>query len=288
LASSIYAEAFAGSGVTTTITANFDQVCIQNLANPTYTFSGLTASTAYSLTAVARDLATSPNDSAASAALSVTTSSAGVHAYTLRSVGTAAAGTGALSPGMPSGWQVGDLLLLWAESRDNGQTLVTPTGWTLLSPSVHVGWTYLYGRIAVGGDTAPSIDYSATPHSRAQIAAFTGSVYTDLTTIVHASVDRTGSDNGIPYSALSVSTDNCLVLALGSHNKTTTSDGAVANDLSGFTRLDRQTDTGTGLLSWWGYVQQTAATNISPVTQTLTGTAESLNSPSIVIALKTS
>ncbi len=73
MAASVYAELFSSSvGKATSAIAAFQQVNVQNLASPTHTYSGLTTATSYALTAVGRDL--HPNDSAASATLTVITS----------------------------------------------------------------------------------------------------------------------------------------------------------------------------------------------------------------------
>ncbi len=282
-----YAEIFAGSGVATTTTTTFEQVCIQNLAPPTYTFSGLSPSTTYSLTAKARDIAL--NESAASATLSVTTNAVAVPAYTLRSVGTEAHGT-SVTCGAPTGVAVGDLLLLRADCRNNADTFSTPAGWTKISPNTNVTECDLYARIATatGGDAPPTMASSGSSPIIVQMACFTGSVYTGgLGSIVHASVDKRGTNTGIPYTGLTVSLADCLIIACGSHNKSATSDGATVNSLSGFTQIGQQNPNGNSLSSWWGYAQQTTATNVSAVTQTRTGTAENLQYNSLYIALKT-
>ena len=290
LPSACYIGIIAGSGNTTyQVTATMGQVNIQNLASPTYTFTGLANSTAYSLTAVAQDGA--GNTSAASAAISVTTGSAATHAYTLRSVGTADQQNGtSLSPGAPAGKQVGDLLTMMVWSRDSTKTVTPPSGWTALSDNVNVTWTYLYGRIADGtGSDTPTLTYSGTAHIGAQIACFTGNVFGTIGSIVAAAADEflPGTQISILYPALTVPQANCLVIAMGTKNKTATSDGTSVNNLSGLTKIDTHTATGTAVSQWWGYVQQTAAANFATATQTLTGTTETLQYTSAVIALKT-
>ncbi len=216
--------------------------------------------------------------------------------YAFRSVGTAAHGTGALSPGAPAGVSVGDLLLLSLVCRDNGQTLSAPnppTGWTLVSPATPVSWDYLFARIADGtaDDTPTGLDYSATPHSEAQLAAFSGGGF-PLVSIVTNSVSQylPSTQTAILYSAgLTISPANCLVIAVGTKNKTATSDGTTINNLSGFTKIASydSTNNGTDISQWWGYQIQTTPTNIAASqTQTLTGTTETLNYPSLLVALQ--
>lgn len=217
-------------------------------------------------------------------------------AYSLRAAGTAANGT-SVTPGAPAGVVAGDLLLLAIMCRNNTDTFTTPTGWTPLSPSVNLTWGVLYGRIATGtaGDNPPTMASDGGTQCIAQIAAFSGDVYTDLASIVHAVVDQTGNlaspnGNNIQYNALSVSLNACLIIAWGAHNKTTTSNGATLAALSGFTEIGGPNGTnpnGSSMSFYWGYQQQTTAANLSTVIQTRNGTAETLQQESVVIALRT-
>jgi hypothetical protein len=216
--------------------------------------------------------------------------------YAFRSVGAVAEGTGALSPGAPAGVVVGDLLLLSLVSRDNSQTLSAPnppTGWTLVSPTSPVGWNYLFARIADGtaSDTPTGLDYTGGPHAQAQIAAFSGGGFS-LASIVTNSVSQNlpGSQVSILYSAgLTITPANCLVIAVGTKNKTSTSDGTTINALTGFTKIDSNVNAGTDISQWWGYQIQTTATNIAAsLTQTLTGTTETLQYTSLLVALQSS
>jgi PASTA domain len=211
--------------------------------------------------------------------------------YAFRSVGAVATGTGALSPGAPAGKQVGDLLLLSLESRDNTQTAPGPSGWTLVSPTTPVGWNYLYARIADGtsADTPTGLTYTGSPHAQAQIAAFSGGGFS-LATIVTNSVSQNlpGGQTSILYSAgLTITPSNCLVIAVGTKNKTATSNGTTINNLTGFTKIDSNVNAGTDISQWWGYQIQTTATNIAAsLTQTLTGTTETLQYTSLLVALQ--
>lgn len=208
--------------------------------------------------------------------------------YTLNNAGAVVVGTGALSPTCTRA--AGNLLLLNIIQRDNTETLTTtPSGFTLLSPQTNVGWNYLYGRIADGSATdLPTVQYSSTGKAKAAMASFSGSVYKDLNSIVHAAIDKhtPATQTSILYDALTIALGNCLVICVGSKNKTATSDGTTVNDLAGTTRLARDTQNGNDISLWWGYVQQTAATNMASATQTLTGTTETLQYTSLYIALK--
>lgn len=208
--------------------------------------------------------------------------------YTYRSAGTDASGTGDITPGLPAGWAAGDLLIMPTSSRNNSDTIpVDPTGWTRFSLNSSVPWNYLYGRIAVGGDTAPTVSYAGSNQHHAQIGCWTGvNIYTDFTTIVSAVNEKSGTSVDILYNALLPLDANCLCIAFATKNKTSSSDGSSVNDLAGFTRVGTLTSGGNNIATWWGYVQQTTATNIPAVTQTRTGAAENLQYGTIVIALK--
>lgn len=182
-------------------------------------------------------------------------------------------------------------MIMPTSSRDHTDTIATPpTGWTQLSVNSNVTWNYIFGRIAVGGDTAPTVTYTGTNQHHAQIASFTGpNVYTDLTTIVSGFVDNFAPINSVDmfYSALLPSTANCLCIAFATKNKTSVSDGSSVNDLAGFTRAGTLTNNGTTIATWWGYQQQTTATSLSAATQTRTGAAETLQFGTMYLALKT-
>lgn len=214
-------------------------------------------------------------------------------AYAAPTVGTAASGT-SVTPGAPASVTAGKLLTLAILCRNNADTFVTPTGFTPLSPSVNLTWGVLYGRIATGtaADNPPTMSSSGVNQCVAQMACFGGDGYTDLSTIVHAVVDQGGtgkgtSGNDILYSDLTVSLNATLLIALGGHNKTTSSNGATLNALSGFTEIGQTNPNGSSLSFYWGYQQQTNAANFASVIQTRNGTVENLQQESLVIALRT-
>ncbi len=211
--------------------------------------------------------------------------------YAFVNVGTTATGNGALNPGAPAGVSVGDLLLLSLVGRNNGETAPAPTGWTLVSPASPVSWDYLYARIADGtaDDTPTGLQYTGTTRSQAQIACFSGGGF-PLVSIVTNSVSQSGNNAAIIYSAgLTIAPANCLVIAVGTKNKTATSNGTTINALSGFTPfvIGGTVIAGTDISQWWGYQIQTTPTNLSAgQTQTLTGTTETLQFTSMYVALQ--
>src|SRR5882672_4462342 len=143
-------------------------------------------------------------------------------AYTIGNIGTASDdNTGNdFTANMPSSFSAGDILIACTRSINSTQTFTQPTGWTTLaSNSSTSGNTAIFAKIAVGGDSAPTISWSGVGHVWNQIVAFSGSVYTDLSTIVaHTATPNANSGNDIRIPALTVTTDNTLIIACGGHN----------------------------------------------------------------------
>jgi len=177
-----------------------------------------------------------------------------------------ATGTGSTSgtPGQPAGKSSGDLLIMAAAVRDGSDTLNTaPAGWSLLASNLR---TALFGRIATN-DSSDDVSHdfwSGTGNNYAQIACFSGDVYTDLNTIVvGVGYGGGGTNNDIPSGAVAISTDNCLVIGLGAKQKTLTSNGATITSPTGVdNRLGFNWPNGSNLGFVWDYDIQTTATNI--------------------------
>lgn len=215
-------------------------------------------------------------------------------AYTFRSIGFVyEANNGDPTPGAPSGKTNGDLLLLATGARGASETVVTPTGWTLLKDTTSTanGSLALFGRIADGtsDDTPNPVDWSGTNEHYGAIIALYGDVYTDMATIVaHSNVaGSTGNTANVPNPSLTVTTDNTLIIGVGKKNKTATSNGASLTSPTGLdNRIDDSWPAGTRLGFVWDYTQQTTATNISASVWTQS-VAESLPYASLIVSLKT-
>src|SRR5687768_1822358 len=99
-------------------------------------------------------------------------------AIAFRAKGTWAAGAGAVSPGLPSGIQNNDILLLFVNTAN--QPISTPTGWTQIGTNQTIGTggaaggssLQVYYRRVVGGESAPSV--SAANYITAIICAYSG------------------------------------------------------------------------------------------------------------------
>src|ERR1700738_1092080 len=119
-------------------------------------------------------------------------------AYTFHDVGaffSLGASGGNMTPAMPA-FNVNELLLL--ETGVNSISISPPSisGWTKLSPNTNEKGAALYGRIAQLGDTSPTFQWDAGHQAYSRICSFGGDVYTDLSTIVATSNDRSANTSG--------------------------------------------------------------------------------------------
>lgn len=182
-----------------------------------------------------------------------------------------------LTPAMPSGFVAGNLLLLHTGEYQGSDPTPSVVGWTLLSPGVLANQVALFGRIAMGGDASPAITWG-NQYSFAFVTAYSGNP-SSLASIVHASADHLHSDEQfILYPALTITAPNCLVIAAGSRDKTTVSDGGTFDTYGSFTIrntsiMTNPNPTPAGVLNDW---IQTTPTSISAGFQTFT-IADSVN-----------
>lgn len=191
---------------------------------------------------------------------------------------------------MPGTWSAGDLLILTAGASSAGTvSITTPSGWRLFDArGSHHG---IYGRIAQGGDSAPTITFSDTGIHSAEISAYGGDVYTDLDTILVASNDRFATGNFLALPALNAATHgfnvaNCLVIAYLARSKTSTSNGTTFAVPSNFTVADVSVPAGffdAGQVSYW---QQTTQTDIAQADIAITGSSESVAASGVIVALR--
>lgn len=193
--------------------------------------------------------------------------------YAFKSVAAASTGFTALTPAMPT-FSAGDLLLLCTAVRANAETLATPAGWVLVSKDSVAPNIKFFGRIAQAGDSAPSIDWSASSQAFAQIASFNGDVAPDVAAAIAFQQEQSGTDSSLQYQRLTMGAAKTLILAGGKKTKTATSDGTTVDALSGFTQLGQSAPAGNNVVVYWGYQIQDACANINALTQTMSGTAE--------------
>ena len=135
---------------------------------------------------------------------------------------------GAVTPPLPNGVAVGNLLLLLTGTHLGTINPPAISGWTWLTSSYTNHSLALYGRIATGSGDAPSVNWgtSNTVFAAAMTAAYTGNP-TTLTGIVNnfASL-QSNSTNTLNYGSMNVTADGCLVVAGGIMNLDATTNEA--------------------------------------------------------------
>jgi len=185
-------------------------------------------------------------------AFALPTASAGPSVYTRVSHGAYATGFNtAITPAMPAGWAVGNLLILFAGDDGAGNTQTVAGGgtggYTLLSPNSLSTDCNIWGRIAQAGDTSPSITSSTACNQFGMLVAYTGNP-PSITGIVNVSGDR---QNTSPQQILcelltqiTPTVNGCLFLAGGRRIKTSAGDGETVNTLTNFSIIASSIPTG--------------------------------------------
>lgn len=204
---------------------------------------------------------------------------------TFRSAGTRATGTGSLSAGAPGTCSDGDLWVMFtAVKAGSSETISTPSGWTQIHTNTD---NRIFGRIRQSGDAVPSVDWSATGLSYAQVACFSN-MQTDLSTITTGTPGTNGSSTAsdFPYSGTTPAVDNAVCLIGGRRHKTVVMDGQTINAETGFTEIDEFSASGTSSYFVWNYQIQTTATAISAGVWDFSGVQEVANTRSLTVCMK--
>lgn len=180
------------------------------------------------------------------------------------------AGTGAqgnnttLNPALHASSFPGDLLLVMSAIENSGTgTPNTPSGYTSLATFGNVG---LYGKIMVGGETAPSVSFTggvAGAATSAQVATFREAA---LAALGLPFTQLNGSAQNIAYLGGTPPTANCINILI-----VWKQDGAatVTTTPAGFTKIGDIFNSNGQSTSWY-YQIQTTATAVSSGTVTVT------------------
>lgn len=174
----------------------------------------------------------------------------------IRAVGTVAAGTGPITPGLPAGTVAGDMLIMVAESGGTtagGEATpeLTVEGWGKLV-SLQKGNTRLtvLRKIAVGGDTRTTNDTG--DHQIARIIGIRVGTYDPNSNFNFINQGTQAPTKSVAIPGGGATRDNCLVIACASGNlpdsTTATEFGPATNStLTGLTELiDNTTGEGDG------------------------------------------
>lgn len=201
----------------------------------------------------------------------VTVTDIAASAITYGAVGTVAhANNASVTPGMPTGITAGNLLLCLAAIRNSGAGHPnTPAGWVRLPPFDAADNVRIMGKIAVGGDTAPTVTFAggvAGADTTAQVIRVAGKFY-DVNRVVHRSASAlNASGQNIAYPGLSVWENNALVLYLGWKQDDWTSVVSPGTEIA-----EPATTTGDDQGLVWAYQIQTTRAHVAPGVFTVTG-----------------
>jgi hypothetical protein len=168
------------------------------------------------------------------------TASAITAPWTFVAFGTsAAADAAAISPGLPTGWAQGDLLLLFHATRDTTFTSIpqVPAGYTNLVTSANMRISYKY---ATSSESAPSATYSGGSGDTclAIMAAVRPATTVSGATIASAT-QLNGSAQNIDFLGLAANAAREIRMYFGWK----ADDSTAATDLAGFDNTTRVTST---------------------------------------------
>jgi len=207
--------------------------------------------------------------------------------------GAMAAGTGAVSPALPSGWQQNDIFLLFCETAN--QAVTAPSGWTAVSGSPQgtgtAGGTAatrlsVFWRRATASESAPTV---ADPgnHVVAAILAFRNVVESGDPWDVTAGNVLSSASTSVSIPSATTSVPGCMVVvavATGPDTNTAQCSGWLNSNLVGLTELvDYYSNQGNGGGFGVAAGTQTAAGNYGATTATV---ATSFVQGRLSIALK--
>lgn len=201
---------------------------------------------------------------------------------------------GNMTPALPASVPSGALMLLSTGVNSASIGVPTISGWTMLSPNTNAKGKAIFARVATVSESSPVFQWDASHQAYANIIAFTGDVYTDLSTIVDISSDRGTNTTGraCVQSTAAPGTANCLAIRASHCNKTSTNNGSSFLDwitdasiytLAGGVQLVQNN---SALAAGIWYAQQTAATATATDTAPLTNTDTSSNSQGVTLLLK--
>ena len=130
---------------------------------------------------------------------------------------TARAVSGSITPSLPPGWTVNDIFICVIASRDNVNSTMPP-GWITIDAGTNNGAnlrTTTFYKIAISGDTNPTVTHSGGSYIEATIVSYRGVDTTNpLDTISTTRVNP--SSTTITATSIATLTDNAQVIFTGS------------------------------------------------------------------------
>lgn len=196
---------------------------------------------------------------------------------TFGAAGTAAHASNAdVTPGIPASVAAGNLLLVLAAIRNSGTGIPnTPTGYTRMPVFPTTSNVQLFGKVAVGGDAAPTITFAggvANADTSAQMCRIAGSYSRADEVLVVSNALLNASAQDIDYPALNVRQDNNIIFYLGWKQDDWTSVASPGTEIG-----EPDTTTGDDQGIVWAYTIQTTATDIAAGSFVVTGGAAAIS-----------
>lgn len=175
----------------------------------------------------------------------------------------------------------GDLKLIAVFQRSiTDYTILAAAGYTTLYGKTHSGGgaIALLGAIAGAGDADPTVTTTDTTTGRSiisQAAVFSGTLNTVTGIIAHSISDENSSaQTDIDISALTVTTDNTLIVYVAGKNNDFQTENAIIGASDALIELGQPERTPSQQLGLvWAYRIQTTAATVTPGNVTLTANA---------------
>jgi hypothetical protein len=193
--------------------------------------------------------------------------------------------SGSRAPGLPTSSASGNLILIFASTRNSGTgTVDTPANWTRLAIFPATANCQVFARIYDGVWSMPTVTYTggaANEDTIAQSMRLAGKWHDASKILVGAASRLNPSAQNIIYPGIPLpAADNCIVLYFGWKQDDWTS---VAT-LSGATEIAENTSTGGNDAGQvWDYLIQTTATTIPSGSFAVTGGAGAISRGGVAV-----
>ncbi len=196
---------------------------------------------------------------------------------TFGAAGTAAhANNASVTPGIPASVAAGNLLLVLAAIRNSGTGVPdTPAGYTRMAVFPSDSNVQLFGKVAVGSDTAPTITFTggaANADTSAQMCRIAGAFSAPDEALVVSNALLNTSAQDIAYPDLNVRQANNIIFYLAWKQDDWTSVASPGTEIG-----EPDTTTGSDQGIVWAYTIQTTATDIVAGVFTVTGGASAIS-----------
>ncbi len=141
----------------------------------------------------------------------------------LRSTGTYVAGTGNVTPGLPSGYQADDIFILYVEFDSTDNPSFSISGWTQIGTTIRTstasgtgtGFAMFWKR-ATSSETAPNVPDTGN-HTSAFIQAFKGCKTSGSPINTSSQTWNDSAGTSVVFNNVTTTVNNCAVIYAGTH-----------------------------------------------------------------------